>query len=73
MYVDGYFRVDGDASFVRCENSGGGEAPPGPAGCVYVGLPGSVLFGGTLEMKEVSIIDNEGNNGGGIYNLGKVG
>ncbi len=73
MYVDGYFRVDGDAGMVRCENSGGGESSGGPGGCVYVGPSGSVLFGGSVEMKEVSIIDNEGDDGAGIYNLGKVG
>lgn len=72
VYVDGYFRVEGDASFERCENSGGGEAPPGPGGSVFVSPTGSVLFAGQLSMSEVSIIDNEGNNGGGIYNEGKV-
>ncbi|CAM9807534.1 unnamed protein product [Pylaiella littoralis] len=72
VYVDGYFRVEGDASFERCENSGGGEAPPGRAGVMYVGPNGSVLFAGKVSMSEVSIIDNEGNNGGGIYNEGKV-
>ncbi|CAN0389401.1 unnamed protein product [Ectocarpus fasciculatus] len=72
VYVDGYFRVDGQASFVGCENSGGGESPPGPGGAMYVGETGSVLFAGEVTMQDVSIIDNEGNNGGGIYNLGKV-
>lgn len=72
VYVDGYFRVDGDATFVRCENQGGGESSPGPGGSMYVGETGSVLFAGEVSMSEVSIIDNEGNNGGGIYNKGKV-
>ena len=72
VYVDGYFVVEGEASFVRCENSGGGESPPGPGGVMYVGPTGSVLFADTVYMAEVSIIDNEGNNGAGIYNEGKV-
>ncbi|CBJ48842.1 hypothetical protein Esi_0049_0076 [Ectocarpus siliculosus] len=72
VYVDGYFRVEGHASFVGCENSGGGESSPGPGGVMYVGETGSVLFAGEVTMQDVSIIDDEGNNGGGIYNLGKV-
>eukprot|EP00752_Nemacystus_decipiens_P009932 g8859.t1 len=72
IYVDGYFVVEGEASFVRCENSGGGESPPGPGGVMYVGPTGSVLFADTVYMSDVSIIDNEGNNGAGIYNEGKV-
>ena len=69
--MDGYFVVEGEASFVRCEVSGGGESSPGPGGVIYVGPTGSVLFD-TVYMSEVSIIDDEGNNGGGIYNEGKV-
>ena len=72
VYTDGYFRVDGEAVFTRCENSGGGESPPGPAGGVYVGEQGSVLFKGGVTMSEASITDNEGNNGAGIFNRGKV-
>ncbi|CAN0473038.1 unnamed protein product, partial [Hapterophycus canaliculatus] len=72
VYVDGYFRVDGEALFDRCENSGGGESPPGPAGVLYVGATGSVLFNDEVTMRAVSIRDNEGNNGAGIYNMGKV-
>ena len=72
VYVDGYFVVEGEASFVRCENGGGGESSPGPGGVMYVGPAGSVLFADTVYMAEVSIIDDEGNNGGGIYNEGKV-
>lgn len=72
VYVDGYFRVDGDSTFLGCEVSGGGESSPGPGGALYVGEEGSVLFNGELEISDVSIIDDEGNNGGGIYNLGKI-
>lgn len=72
VYVDGYFVVEGEASFVRCEVGGGGESSPGPGGAMYVGPTGSVLFADTVHMSEVSIIDDEGNNGGGIYNEGKV-
>ncbi|CAN0174899.1 unnamed protein product, partial [Laminaria digitata] len=72
VYADGYFRVDGKATFERCEVGGGGESSPGPGGVVYVGEQGSVLFNGGVKMSEVSIIDDEGNNGGGIYNKGKV-
>ncbi|CAN0416689.1 unnamed protein product, partial [Hapterophycus canaliculatus] len=53
VYVDGYFRVDGDALFDSAENSGGGESPPGPAGVMYVGATGSVLFDGEVTMREV--------------------
>ena len=72
VYTDGYFRVDGEATFTRCEVGGGGESSPGPGGALYVGEQGSVLFNGGVKMSEVSIIDDEGNNGGGIYNKGKV-
>lgn len=72
VYTDGYFRVDGEATFTRCEVGGGGESSPGPGGALYVGPHGSVLFNGGVEMSEVSILDDEGNNGGGIYNEGKV-
>ena len=37
-----------------------------------MGPQGSVLFNGGVEMSDVSILDDEGNNGGGIYNEGKV-
>ena len=72
VFTDGYFRVDGEATFTRCEVGGGGESSPGPGGALYVGPQGSVLFNGGVEMSEVSILDDEGNNGGGIYNEGKV-
>ena len=72
VYTDGYFRVDGMAAFIRCEVGGGGESSPGPGGALYVGEKGSVLFNDKLEISEVSIIDDDGNNGGGIYNKGKV-
>ena len=72
VYTDGYFRVDGAATFTNCEVTGGGESAPGPGGVVYVGKEGSVLFNGALDMSDVSIIDDEGDDGGGIYNLGKV-
>ena len=72
VYADGYFRVDGEATFKRCEVGGGGESDPGPGGALYVGETGSVLFNGALEISDVSIIDDGGNNGGGIYNKGKV-
>ena len=72
VYTDGYFRVDGTATFIRCEVGGGGESPPGPGGALYVGEQGSVLFNDKLDISEVSIIDDDGNNGGGIYNKGKV-
>lgn len=39
---------------------------------MYVGETGSVLFAGKVSMSEASILDDEGNNGGGIYNKGKV-
>ena len=72
VYTDGYFRVDGDATFTSCEVTGGGESSPGPGGAIYVGEEGSVLFNGAVEMSSISIIDDEGGDGGGIYNAGKV-
>lgn len=72
VYTDGYFRVDGEATFTNCEVTGGGESPPGPGGALYVGASGSVLFNGELEISDVSIIDDEGGYGGAIYNEGKV-
>lgn len=69
---NGFFRVNGDATFERCENSGGGEGSPGRGGCVFNGENGSMVFEGDLEMSDVSITDDEGNSGGGFYNLGKV-
>lgn len=68
----GYFRVDGVATMTGCENSGGGEGSPGRGGAIFNDVTGSVLLEGGADISEVSIIDDEGNNGGGIYNLGKV-
>lgn len=72
VHTDGYFTVDGEAPFARCEVGGGGETSPGPGGALYVGETGSVLFNGKLEKSEVSLIDEDGNNRRGIYNKGKV-
>ena len=72
VYNDGYFRVDGDAVFTSCDVTGGGESSPGPGGGLYVGEEGSVLFNGKLEMSSISITDDEGGDGGAIYNAGKV-
>lgn len=72
VYTDGYLRVDGVTTFVNCEVVGGGESPPGPGGALYVGPDASVLFSGALEISDVSIIDDDGGNGGAIYNEGKV-
>ncbi|CAN0208451.1 unnamed protein product, partial [Laminaria digitata] len=71
VYTDGYFRVDGEATFTSCEVAGGGESSPRPGGALYVGEEGSVLFHSAFDISDVSIIDDEGNNGGGIYNKGK--
>ena len=72
VYTDGYFRVDGAATFTNCEVAGGGESSPGPGGALYVGEQGSVLFNGALGISGVSITDDDGNEGGGIYNKGEV-
>ena len=64
--------MDGEASFTNCEVTGAGESPPGPGGALYVGEEGSVRFNGELAIKYVSITDDGGDNGGGIYNRGKV-
>lgn len=72
VYTNGYFRVDGAAVFTHCDVVGGGESSPGPGGALYVGEQGSVLFNGALQISDVSITDDEGDDGGGIYNKGKV-
>ncbi|CAN0524506.1 unnamed protein product, partial [Scytosiphon promiscuus] len=43
---------------------------PGPGGCLYNG--GSMLFKGGLDVTDVSILDDEGNNGGALWNSGTV-
>jgi len=70
IYNLGKFVVTGMANFESCENSGGGESSPGPGGCVY--NEGNMLFKSGVEMSDVSITDDEGNNGAGFYNLGTV-
>lgn len=72
VYTDGALRVDGDTTFTRCEVAGGGESSPGPGGGIYVGKEGSVELNGAVEMSSISITDDEGGNGGGIYNAGEV-
>ena len=68
----GFFRVNGFATFLRSENSGGGEGSPGRGGAIFNDVTGSILFQGGVEFNDISITDDEGNNGGAIYNLGKV-
>ena len=72
IYNEGKITIEGNSKFQACENGGGGESSPGPGGCVYNGATGFMLFKGGVEMSEVSILDDEGNNGGGFYNLGRV-
>ena len=72
MLVNGRLRVDGETKLVRCENVGGGESGGGDGGALYVGEMGSVNFNGKLEISDVSITDDDGGSGAGIYNLGKV-
>ncbi|CAM9653222.1 unnamed protein product [Pylaiella littoralis] len=72
VWTNGYFRVDGAATFTGCEIVGAGESPPGPGGAIYVGEKGSVLFNDGVTITETSITDDGGGEGGGIYNLGKV-
>lgn len=70
IFNAGKFVVEGMATFDHCENSGGGEGSPGPGGCVY--NEGKMLFKSGVEMEHVSILDDEGNNGAGFYNLGTI-
>lgn len=72
VYADGSLRVDGEALFDNCEVTGAGESPPGPGGALYIGATGSVLFNGVVAIKYVSIVDDGGAEGGGIYNEGTV-
>lgn len=53
-------------------STGGGESSAGPGGAVYVGDTGSVLFESTVTIRDVSIIDNDGDDGAGFHNRGKV-
>lgn len=48
----GYFRVDGYAEFLRCDNTGGGESPPGRGGAIFNGETGSILFRGGVRIEE---------------------
>lgn len=72
IYNEGKITIEGVSEFYSCENGGGGESSPGPGGCVYNGETGFMLFKGGVHMNEVSIIDDEGNNGAGFYNVGRV-
>lgn len=72
VWTNGFFRVDGDAEFARCDITGAGESPPGPGGAIYVGETGSVLFNGEVSITETRITDDFGGDGGAIYNLGTV-
>ena len=69
IYNLGKFVVTGEAIFENSENSGGGESAPGPGGVIY--NEGFMLFKGGLEVSDVSILDDEGNNGA-IWNSGTV-
>ena len=70
VFNQGKLVVEKLSEFEKCENSGGGESSPGPGGCVY--NEGLILFKGGVKMSDVSILDDEGNNGAGIYNTGSV-
>lgn len=72
IYTDGYFRVDGTATFYNCQVWGAGESAPGPGCVLYVEKEVSVPFNGALQMSDTSIIDDYGGYGGGIFNKGKV-
>lgn len=72
LYIDGYLRVDGAATFTGCDNAGGGESSPGPGGAMYVGREGSMLFKDTLAISDTHLTNEGGDDGGGIYNEGKV-
>ena len=70
LYNNGKFVVEGKATFRFTENSGGGEGSPGDGGIVWNN--GTVLFKGGVEMTDVSILDDEGGDAAGFYNLGVV-
>lgn len=70
IFNQGKFVVEGLANFENSENSGGGEGSPGPGGVVK--NEGFMLFKGGVEMNDVSITDDEGNNGAGFHNSGTV-
>ena len=71
IYNLGKFVVEGLANFENSENSGGGESSPGPGGVIYNGNEGSMLFKSGIEVSDISILDDEGNNGA-IWNSGTI-
>ena len=72
IWNNGYFRVDGSAIMSNCKNQGGGESSPGRGGAIFNDVEGSVLFSNGVEISDVRLTDDEGNDGGGFYNFGKV-
>lgn len=70
--MDWYLRVEGEAIFNNCEVGDGGKSSPGPGGAIFVDESGVVVFNGGVQITDVSILDDEGSNGGGIYNKGTV-
>ena len=82
VYTDGYFRVDGKATFSNClivaGDEGGDDTAPRNGGALYVGSKGSVLFNLELDMSNNDLYSSgdfafsAADNGGGIYNAGKI-
>jgi len=72
IWNNGYFRVDGEAVMAMCKNQGGGESSPGRGGAIFNDVDGSILFSNGVDISDVRLTDDEGNDGGGFYNFGKV-
>ncbi|CAN0104480.1 unnamed protein product [Ectocarpus fasciculatus] len=72
VWTAGSFIVDGEATFTGCDITGEGESPPGPGGAIYVGPTGSVSFNQGVTITDTYITDDDGGDGGAIYNLGEV-
>ncbi|CAM9422509.1 unnamed protein product [Choristocarpus tenellus] len=66
IYFGGFTDLEG------CDSRGGGESNPGQGGAVWNGESGKIRFAGDLSIQGSSITDDEGNNGGAIYNLGMI-
>ena len=72
IHNSGLFEVNGYAKFIRSENVGGGESSPGKSGGIFNNVTGSVVFNKGVEFDDISITDDEGNDGAAMYNMGNV-
>ena len=53
--AQGYFRVNGHATFTACDNDKIHDSVPGLGGAIYNGATGSILFKGGVTMQDMFI------------------